>query len=126
PDSIRAFFGLAADQMRRELLDLARHFHGPEGPGAHHDSAPPIPDDSLPGFDPPDRGAEDGDLERWCRFHQEVAVLPAQQRQVVGLIFYHGWTQGQVAELFHIDVRTVRRWWVSALVNLHRLLDDAD
>src|SRR5437763_7400126 len=31
PDSTRAFFGLAAEQMRRELLDLARHFYGPQG-----------------------------------------------------------------------------------------------
>jgi hypothetical protein len=34
--STRAFFGLAAEQMRRELLDLARHFHGPHGYGARH------------------------------------------------------------------------------------------
>ena len=38
PDSTRAFFGLAAEQMRRELLDLARHYYGPEGEGANHDS----------------------------------------------------------------------------------------
>src|ERR1051326_6467529 len=28
PNSVSDFFGLAAEQMRRELLDLARHFHG--------------------------------------------------------------------------------------------------
>ena len=33
PDSTRAFFGLAAEQMRRELLDLGRHFYGPQGEG---------------------------------------------------------------------------------------------
>src|SRR4051794_30107707 len=31
PDSPRAFFALAALQIRRELIDLARHFHGPNG-----------------------------------------------------------------------------------------------
>ena len=31
PTSTRAFFGLAAEQMRRELLDLGRHFYGPQG-----------------------------------------------------------------------------------------------
>jgi RNA polymerase sigma-70 factor (ECF subfamily) len=41
PESTRAFFGLAAEQMRRELLDLARHYCGPEGEGAHHDSVAP-------------------------------------------------------------------------------------
>ena len=47
---------------------------------------------------------------------------PLAQREVVGLIYYHGWTQAQVAELFQVNVRTVRRWWESALVDLHRLL----
>jgi RNA polymerase sigma-70 factor (ECF subfamily) len=32
--STRDFFGLAAEQLRRELLDLARHFYGPHGYGA--------------------------------------------------------------------------------------------
>src|SRR5262245_31807408 len=29
PASMRDFFGLASEQMRRELLDLARHYQGP-------------------------------------------------------------------------------------------------
>src|SRR4029077_21278671 len=31
PTSTREFFGLAAEQIRRELVDLARHYRGPEG-----------------------------------------------------------------------------------------------
>jgi RNA polymerase sigma-70 factor (ECF subfamily) len=126
PDSTRAFFGLAAEQMRRELLDLARHYYGPEGEGANHDSVSPRPDDSRPGLDPPAPGASAGDLERWARFHEEVKHLPVREREVVGLVFYHGWTQAQVAELFQVDVRTVRRWWESALVRLHRVMKDGD
>ena len=38
PDSTRSFFGLAAEQIRRELIDLARHFYGAEGIGANHAS----------------------------------------------------------------------------------------
>ena len=52
--------------------------------------------------------------------------LPAQEREIVGLIYYHGWSQAQVAELFQVNVRTVRRWWESALVKLHRELMDED
>ena len=48
--------------------------------------------------------------------------MPRREREVVGLVFYHGWTQAQVAELFRVDVRTIRRWWESALVKLHRIL----
>ena len=44
----------------------------------------------------------------------------------MGLIYYHGWTQAQVAELFQVNVRTVRRWWEAALVKLHRVLKGDD
>jgi hypothetical protein len=79
PDSTRAFFGLAAEQIRRELLDLARHYYGPEGEGAHHDSVGPRTEDSRPDLDPsaPDETAND--LERWTRFHEEVERLPVSQ-----------------------------------------------
>jgi DNA-directed RNA polymerase specialized sigma24 family protein len=43
----------------------------------------------------------------------------------VGLIYYHGWTQAHVAELFQVNVRTVRRWWESVLVELRRMLKGA-
>src|SRR5262245_49199486 len=36
PQSVRSFFNLAAVQLRRELIDLARHYGGPLGAGAHH------------------------------------------------------------------------------------------
>jgi RNA polymerase sigma-70 factor (ECF subfamily) len=119
PDSTRAFFGLAAELLRRELLDLARHYYGPEGEGANHESTPLLDDGSRPGLEPPSPDPAASDLERWTRFHEEVARLPDREREVVGLVFYHGWTQAQVAELFRVDVRTVRRWWESALVTLH-------
>jgi RNA polymerase sigma factor (sigma-70 family) len=124
PESTRAFFGLAAEQMRRELLDLARHLYGPLGYGAHHDSLGADSNASRQRTEPADPG--DDDLDRWCRFHEEVARLPAQEREVVGLVYYHGWTQAQVAELFQVHVRTVRRWWESALVKLHRELTDGN
>jgi RNA polymerase sigma-70 factor (ECF subfamily) len=120
PTSTREFFALAAEQIRRELLDLVRHFFGPEGLGAHHSSV--SPDDSKPPPEPADRTESAEDLEKWSAFHEEVAKLPAEEREVVGLIYYHGWTQAQVAKLFHVSARTVRRRWESALVKLYRAL----
>jgi RNA polymerase sigma factor (sigma-70 family) len=131
-DSTRAFFGLAAEQMPRELLGLARHYYGPDGEGANHDSVGPRPDESRPGLDPPapdanaNANANANDLERWGRFHEEVERLPARDREVVGLAFYYGWTQAQVAELFQVDVGTVRRWWEAALARLHRVMKDEE
>src|SRR5438128_2369388 len=38
PRSARDFFALAALQIRRELIDLARKYNGPQGMGAKHSS----------------------------------------------------------------------------------------
>jgi RNA polymerase sigma factor (sigma-70 family) len=119
PASVREFFGLAAEQIRRELLDLARHFHGPLGDGANLQSHGPQAD-SRPAFDPADSAEDADDLAKWCAFHEAVANLPTEEREVVGLIFYHGWTQIEVAELFQVAERTVRRWWVSAQLKLQQ------
>ena len=59
---------------------------------------------------------------RWQAFHEGVEGLPAEEREVVNLIFYHGWTQIEVAHLFESSERTIRRRWESALVKLHQRL----
>src|SRR5262245_29622623 len=38
PSTVKDFFRLAALNIRRELIDLARHHYGPQGGGAHHAS----------------------------------------------------------------------------------------
>jgi RNA polymerase sigma factor (sigma-70 family) len=48
--------------------------------------------------------------------------LPAEEREVMGLVFYHGLTQKQIAELFQVDERTIRRRWRAACLQLQRLL----
>jgi RNA polymerase sigma factor (sigma-70 family) len=128
PPSIRAFFALAATQMRRELLDLARHYQGPEGAGANLDSRPnytPVQGTSAPGLEPAERTDLDRDVERWCAFHQQVEQLPVEEREVVSLVFYHGWTQVEIATLFQVNERTVRRYWHSACVKLSEALGGA-
>lgn len=70
-----------------------------------------------------ERGTPD-DLDLWCRFHEAVEQLPPEEREVMGLAFYHGWTQVQIAELFQVDERTVRRRWQAACLKLSKLLGD--
>lgn len=124
PASTRDFFALAATQMRRELIDLARHFYGPEGLGAHHDSVAPGLPSAAPAAEPRDAAPDREELDSWCRFHEAVEGLPVEEREVVGLVYYHGWTQAQVAELFHVTDRTVRRWWDSAMKRLRQELGE--
>ncbi len=107
--------------VRRELLDLARRFTAekyarPPAPGSSDQS------DGAGPTEPADKNAEEGDLDLWCRFHEAVDRLPAEEREVLGLVFYHGWTQAKIAELFQVDERTIRRRWQSACLHLHRLV----
>ena len=118
----RGLFNLAATMIRRELIDLARHFNGPEGVGANHAShAPGEVNRAVP--DRPDPTADPGKLERWTALHEAAERLPAEEREVFGLVFYHGWTQAHVGALLGIDPRTVRRRWQAACLALHAALD---
>jgi len=122
PGSVRRFFGLAALEIRRELMDLARHFAGPEGEGAHHASHQGQESDSA--WQPP-AANPDADLEKWTAFHREVENLPAEEREVVGLMFYNGMSSTEAAELFQVSDRTIRRWWNSAMLKLHQYLQES-
>ncbi len=119
PASVRDFFGLAAEQMRRELLDLARRHRSRRLQGVSR-AAAPDDSDSGGGVPEPPAAEEDPDeLEKWCAFHEAVARLPAEPREVVGLIYYHGWTQAEAAEHLGISKRTVQRHWAAAMLTLH-------
>jgi len=62
------------------------------------------------------------DFDVWARFHEAVDQLPAEEREVVGLVFYHGWTQARIAELFQVDERTIRRRWAAACQRLREIV----
>jgi RNA polymerase sigma-70 factor (ECF subfamily) len=112
PESTRSFFNLAAVQMRRELLDLARKARARR----LGDAPPPSTADESTGagWEAAVPSAGDGDLDRWAALHAAVDGLPAVEREVFGLTFYHGWTQAQIAELLQVSERQVRRHWVDA------------
>ena len=118
PTTTRDFFNLAAVHIRRELLDLARRCKGKS-----HVTLD-VPDDSdrpaAQKVEP--QAAPAADFELWVRFHQAVDELPIEEREVVGLVFYHGWTQVRIAELFKVDERTIRRRWSSACERLRELV----
>jgi RNA polymerase sigma-70 factor (ECF subfamily) len=121
PESTRHFFNLAAVHIRRELLDLARRFRRVEcvclTPA--HATRQNAGEGLLQAAE---AATEDHDLDLWCQFHEAVEQLPAAEREVMGLVFYHGWTQAQIAELLEVDERTIRRRWQSACVRLHELV----
>lgn len=121
PDTVRDFFALAAVQIRRELIDLTRHHFGPEGPGARHASVPPH--DPAKSSSPGDPAANDTScapnrLEAWSEFHARIEQLPPEEREVFSLVWYHGLKQQEVAQVLNMGVRTVKRHWRSARMQL--------
>ncbi len=66
---------LAARDIRCALIDLARHYGGPEGRGAHHVSASSISRLAEAGGPLTDTH-EPTSLAYWTEFHQSVPQLP--------------------------------------------------
>ena len=114
PQTRRDFLALATLQIRRELLDLARRYYGPEGIGANHDS-------QGNGIDKSDVRDEPSALAQWTELHEQIGALPDEEREIVGLLFYQGVSQAEAAELTGLSVRTVQRRWHDALCKLHRV-----
>jgi RNA polymerase sigma-70 factor (ECF subfamily) len=120
PGSVKAFLGLAAQQIRRELLDLARHFHGPQGKMALHSSRGHVSGAGIP--DKEDDTYEPSTLRQWSEVHEQIERLPEEERDVVGLLFYQGLTQTEAALVLGIALKTVQRRWRSALLKLNEIL----
>jgi len=124
PESVRHFFNLAALQIRRTLLDLAKHHLGPHGQGTkHHTDGQPADDE---GGSLHDRAEQPEDLEAWSAFHAQVEVLPDEEKEVVNLLFYEALNQEEAASVLGVSLRTVKRRWHSARCRLRQQLNEPE
>ncbi len=126
PESSSQFYGLAATQIRRSLLDLTRHHFGPHGTGAnHHTDHPPKQDgQSVSAVEShAATGLEPSTLAEWSEFHQAVEGLPEQEQQVFNLLWYDGMSQPEAATVSGIPLRTLKRRWQAARLKLIELMD---
>jgi RNA polymerase sigma factor (sigma-70 family) len=118
PTTAADFFRLAAAQIRRELLDLARRYSGAHGLGAHHasrvgaGSAAAAEPSAIDTTHDPDR------LSAWTKFHREVEELPALEREAFDLLFYQELSQAEAAAVLAVSVRTIKRRWQAARLRL--------
>lgn len=121
PSSVAEFFGLAARQIRWQLLDLARRYKNLMPPG----NEPRIGnDESTRSSREPGSNTDDPQrLEKWTRLHEEVDNLPEELRQAFDLLYYSGLTQEEAAELLHLSVRTVRARWRAVRLALYNALE---
>ena len=123
PESPRDFYNLAATQIRRVLIDLARRYYGPEGLGANYESAAMDSDGKkLARYEKVDGTGKPGNLTEWTEFHAKVESLPEEEREVFSLIWYGGLNQQEATLALGISERTLRRRWRSARVMLYESL----
>ena len=111
PESTQQFFGLANTQIRRTLLDLARHYYGTYGLGTKHqsDAGPNIEDDGGLVAQAVADGSMPEDLLQWTAFHEAIDAMPDAEREAFELVWYSGHTVRETAELLDVSLRTVVR-----------------
>lgn len=127
PPTVRDFFRLAATAVRRELIDLARHYYGPEGIGRRHGGQAAGEEWSSGGQPAYDQGAtthEPSRISMWAEFHERIDHLPEAEREVFDLLWYQGLKEDQAARLLSVSVRTIQRRWQAARLKLHEIMRD--
>jgi DNA-directed RNA polymerase specialized sigma24 family protein len=117
--------GEVSIESPRELIDLARHHSGPMAFGGNHATGVlPLEDESNsrhPAATPADAGTS---VDRWSLFHEAIAQLPAEQREVFQLVWYLGADQQSIANLLGCSVRTVKSRWREAREGVKAALGD--
>lgn len=123
--SVKHFFNLAATNIRRELVDLSRHYAGPEGFAAHHST------DVEPKADSTGKAARvaaspttnnPARIACWTEFHVAVDQLPEEEREIFNLLWYEGLPQAEAVKLLGISERTLQRRWQSARLKIFEAL----
>lgn len=120
PTSVHDFLTFSAAQIRRVLLDMARH-------QGHRDqkmnewsagSGPPVVEQQRLG----EEGLDPSHLAQWSEFHQKVRELPDEEREVIDLYWYQGLTQAETARILGVHEKAVSRRWLSARLKLAQWL----
>jgi RNA polymerase sigma-70 factor (ECF subfamily) len=111
------FFAIAAQLMRRILVDFARSRHNLKRGGRAEQVSL---DEAL--VISPERGADIVALDDALK---TLASLDARQSQVVELRFFGGLSINETAEVLKVSEGTVRRDWSLAKAWLHRELSGA-
>lgn len=108
------FLGVAAQQMRRILVDHARghnrHKRGGDQVRLPLDDARDVPEE------------RDVDLVRLDDALRDLAAIDPQQSRVVELRYFGGLTIEETAEAIGVSPATVKRDWAMARAWLHRAL----
>jgi RNA polymerase sigma factor (sigma-70 family) len=121
PGNPREFFALASCWIRDEIVALLRHYYGPLGEGAN---TQPSPVAGAPAEAAADSTADPNRLSRWTQLHDQINKLDPEQRELFGLMWYHGLSLKDAAEVLQISERTAKRRWREVRLSLHESAGD--
>lgn len=122
-DSPRSVMALAATQIHRELIDLARRHARPGSFAANHRTRAGAPPGSADQPAVERAAAPDEVLDRWSQFHEAIERLPAELREIFQLVWYLGADQRTIASLLDCSERTVKSRWKEARESVKAALD---
>jgi RNA polymerase sigma-70 factor (ECF subfamily) len=122
PPTVTEFFRLAAAQIRRELIDLARRYSGARGLNATLANSTPAGSSSEARPDPVDTTRDPDRLAAWTDFHRAAEALPPEERAVFDLLFYQGLSQAEAAAVLGVTEIMVKRRWRAARMRLVQAL----
>ena len=108
------FFAVAAEAMRRILVDRARRRHSAKH-GGHHERVP------LDDIELPDTLADETVLQVHAALDELAADYPAEA-EIVKLKMFIGLTNDEAATLLQVNEKTIRRRWEFAKALLYRAM----
>lgn len=124
PRTVRQFMALATLEIRRCLLDRMRKIRG-RGQTARRrpqslSTGGPDGDEAPTDVPVEDTGNDRSTLA--LDLLEAVEKLPDEERETVDLLFFHGCTQAEAAEVVGVSEDTVKRRWSRARIRLADLL----
>jgi RNA polymerase sigma factor (sigma-70 family) len=117
------YFRLAAKKIRQELLDLSRQLKSNKYNQRHLESLVNQSDDDEDRSDFLTPAAKESESADPTGIHEIVEGLPDEEREIVDLLYYHGFKQVEAAKLLDVDVRTIRRRWRKVRMNIMERLE---
>lgn len=106
---------LASTMIRRELIDLSRHYQGLRNMNGRHHT--PHPHDALT-HEPADSRDLETNLHLWEQFHQAIHTLTDEHQQLFDYLWYQGMSKSAVSKLNGESLSTVKRRWQEARLAL--------
>ena len=126
PRDSKGFWGLAALEIRRELIDLARKYSGPESHAANCETNVHRIDGNyrakvIDAIAPADSHEH---MTRWSALHEAAEELPEEEKELFDLIWYMGLNQKEAANILGCSLRTIKRRWSSVKEHMRQLAND--